>query len=915
MPDWTPDLRQRLSSVRLAPAREAEIIEELSQHLDDRWRELIAGGADPEAAEHLARAEFRDNDRLASYLSPLRQAHWADRTPVATDTSLLRGLTADIRDAIRGLRLTPGFTSAALVVLMLGIGATTAIFSVVDAVVLRGLPFDQPDRLVAIGERSSGGKAGTKPLGPPGATGVNASDPLALSRIQPQNYLDWVAQQRVFESIAAIHDLNQSTLDLPGAAPEEIVMHRVTAGFFEVLRIRPAIGRAFTAENEVDGRQRVAVLSDALWRRLFNGDPNVLGRTVPLNDGSYEVVGVMPAGVSYPIGAVKPTDLWTPYVVPESERVRGGRSISIYLTAIARLKPGVTVQDAQAQMGQIAASIEQANLAIARGLSFGVRPLADHLVGASVRSWMLMLLTAVGIVLLIACANVANLLLARAGAREREVAVRAALGAGRWRLARQFIVESLMLSIAGTALAIVFAWWAVRVLRSALPEELPRVMTIAVDPRVLAAAAGLAIVTGLLFGVIPALQLSRPDLTNALNDSGRSASGGRRRQRVRSVLVVAEIALAVVLLVGAALFIASFVRLMQVDAGFNPDGVLTFQIFRSSPPGTRPPDAHDALTQIAEAVARTHGVINAAVASPGIPLTVNMHIDGFAVRGRPVEADRSISLKVVTPDYHRALRIPLRRGRLFEPTDRAGNPDVIILNEAAAKHFFGGEDPVGKTAFVRGKDRLVIGVVSDTRQWGIETPARTEVYLPMAQSEANSGYLVIRTSGDPYDALPAARAAMRAAFPDAPARSVATMSERVAKQTAQRRLNMLTLGLFGLLGLVISAVGVYGLMAYHVTQRTREIGVRMALGATRSNVIGMVLLNASRLIAIGLAIGGVAAWYLGATATTFLYGLEAHDPRAFGLAVITLTLAALAATLVPARRAATVDPTVALRAE
>jgi predicted permease len=914
MPDWMPDLRQRLSAVRLAPAREAEIIEELSQHLDDRWRELIAGGADPEAAEHLARAEFRDNDLLARYLSPLRQAQWADRTRVATRESLLRGLTADIRDAIRGLRLTPGFSIAALVVLTLGIGATTAIFSVVDAVVLRGLPFEQPDRLVALGERAPGGKAGKRPIGVPGPPVVDVGDPLALGRIRPQNYLDWVAQQRVFESMAAIADLNESTLNLPGASPETIVLHRVTAQFFDVLRMRPAIGRTFSVENEVDGRQRVAVLSDSLWRRLFNGDANVIGRTIPLNDGSYEVVGVMPPGVTYPIGAVKPTDVWTPYVVPESERVRGGRGISIYLTAIARLKPGVTVQDGQAQMNQIAAAIEQANPDV-KGMSFGVRPLADHLVGASVRSWMLMLLTAVAIVLLIACANVANLLLARAGAREREVAVRAALGAGRWRLARQFMVESLVLSIAGTALAIVFAWWAVRILRSALPEDLPRVMTIAVDPRVLAAAAGLAIVTGLLFGGVPALQLSRPDLTHGLNESGRSASGGRRRQRVRSVLVVVEIALAVVLLVGAALFIDSFRRLMQVDAGFNPNGVLTLQIFRSSPPGTRPPDVHDALIQIAESVSQTRGVINAAVASPGIPLTVNMHIDGFSVRGRPVEADRSISLKVVTPDYHRALRIPLRNGRLFEPTDRPGSPDVIILNEAAAKHFFRGEDPIGKTAIVGGKERRVVGVVSDARQWSLETPARTEAYLPMAQTDAASGFLVIRTSGDPYDALPAVHAAMRAAVPDAPPRSIATMSERVAKQSAQRRLNMLTLGLFGLLGLVISTVGVYGVIAYNVSQRTREIGVRMALGATRSNVIAMVLMNASRLIGIGLAIGGVAAWYLGATARTFLYGLEAHDPLAFGVAVITLTFAALLASLVPARRAATVDPTVALRAE
>jgi predicted permease len=821
-------------------------------------------------------------------------------------------LMMDLRDAFRSLRAAPAFTLVALAVLALGIGATTAIFSVVDAVVLRSLPFEQADRMVAIGERSTPGKGGKG--APARMPGMDTRDPLALSRVQPQNYLDWVAQQQSFDSIAAIA-YAELTLRRPDGQPEEVLAERVTAGFFDVLRVRPAAGRAFTIDNEVDGRNKVAVLSDAFWHRHFGGDPAIVGRAIILDDGPYEVIGIMPSDFGYPVGMARAADFWVPYVVPPNERIRG-RGFSIYLESIGRLKPGVSIAQAQANMDQIAAAIEQANPS-AKGMNnkaaFGVRPLRDHLVGASMQSWMMMLLAAVGIVLLIACTNVANLLLARASAREREVAVRSALGASRWRIVRQLMVESLVLSVAGTILSMALAWWTVDVLRSAMPEGVPRVTTIALDLRVLAAAAGLSIVTGLLFGIVPALQMSTPDLTSSLKEGVQSA--GRARQRLRSVLVVAEVALAVVLLVGAGLFIGSFIRVLALDPGFNPEGVLTMQLFMGGQSGQRRPDWTPAFAQIVERLAHTPGVINASASSPGIPFTFNMQIDGLSVPGKSLEGDTGVSIKTVTPDYHRALRVPLRSGRLFDATDRQGAPNVVIISDSAAKTFFRGEEPVGRTAILRNAPHTVVGVVADVRQWTLEGKLRPEVYVPMAQDRTSSGYLVIRTSGDPYDVLPAVREATASVLPDIPLRFVTSMKKALDGQTAQRRLNMLMLALFGLLGLVISAVGVYGVMAYLVSQRTREIGVRMALGATKSKVIGMVLANACALVVAGLVLGGIGAWYLGTTAQAFLFDVESHDLRAFLAAVVALSVAALAASAIPARRAAGVDPTVALRGE
>jgi putative ABC transport system permease protein len=809
----------------------------------------------------------------------------------------------DLKAALRSFRSSMSVTVVALVVLTLGIGASTAIFSVVVAVVLRALPFDEHDRLVAVGERRA-----------PGPTADPARDPLQLSSIAPQNYFDWAAQQQMFEAMAAV-GFGAFTLRHPGAEPEEIRAQRVTSGFFDVLRVPPAIGGPFTASHEADGHHRVAVLSDGLWRRRFGSDPHIVGQTIPLEGGAYEVLGVMPADFAYPIGAVRPTELWVPYIVPASERIRNPESRSHYLQSIARLKPGASIEQAQRQMDQIAAALEQAHPEWNKDHRIGVRPLHDHIVGARTRSWMLMLLGAVGLVLLIACANVANLLLARATTREREIGIRAALGAGRWRLTRQLMVESLLLAAAGTLLGVVFAWWSIQVLRTSMPEGVPRVTQIAMDLRVLGAAATLSVLTGMLFGVLPAWQLSRPDLTTALKDGARGVSTGAGRQRVRSVLVVAEVALAVVLLVGAALFIGSFMALMRIDPGFSVDRVLTAQVFPRFEPGTPPRDSSTALTEIVERVAQAPAVIHTAVISCNLPLAGASCGTTMRVPGRELPDKGRISRSGITPDYHRALRIPLRSGRFFAESDRKDAPSVAIINESAAKKYFPGEHPIGRTVTINNNQRTIVGVVGDVHQSSLETQPREEVYIPIAQESTFGASLVIHTRGNPYAVLPAAKAAVLDVLPDVPLRNVQTMEELMARHVAQRRLNMLLLGLFGVLGLVISAVGIYGVISYVVSQRTHEIGVRMALGATRGRVVRMVMTNACVLVAAGLLIGSAGAWYLSAAAESFLFRTQANDPRAFIAALMALGLAGVVASAIPARRAASVHPMLALRGE
>jgi putative ABC transport system permease protein len=812
-------------------------------------------------------------------------------------------MRADLVAAYRSLRASASFTAVAVIVLALGIGASTAIFSVVDAVVLRGLPFDEHDRLVAVGTRR-----------PPPAGDDPARDPQQLVTASPQDFMDWDQRQQVFSFLAA-STTSFVTLREAGGEPEDLRALRATADTFEVLGIGPALGRRFRAENEVEGRHRVAVLSDALWRRRFGSDASIVGRTIALDGEAFEVVGVMPPDATYPVGAARSTDLYIPFVVPADQRIRRPDDQNFYLQVVGRLKPGTTIAQAQAQMEQIGAALREEHPEWNKNTLVGVRPLVDHIVGSRTKSWMLMLLGAVGLVLLIACVNVATLQLARATAREREVGVRAALGASRWRLIRQLLVENIVLAGLGTAVAVMLAWWGVQVLKSAMPDGVARVSAIAVDLRVLAVAAAAALATGLLTGIVPALQLSRPDLTHALKDGARGTVGAARH-RFRNVLVVAEVALAVVLLVGAALFIGSFVTLMRIDPGFDTTGVLTAQVFPRFEPGQPPGDHRAQFQEIVDRIGTTPGVLHASYVIGGMPLGGAMNTTRLTFAGQTERSDENtVSQRRVTPEYHRALGIPLKRGRFFEAGDRQGSAPVVIINEAVARRFFPGQDPLGQSLRVADADRAIVGIVGDIHQTGLEAEPMPEIYLALAQNGRGGGELIIRTSGDPYTVLPAVKSAVAQVLPDVPLRNVRTMEEVLERRVAQRRLNMLLLGLFGVLGLVIAAVGIYGTLAYTVALRTREIGVRMALGASRSTVVTMVLGHAGTLVALGLIIGGAGAWYLTAAARAFLFGLEPTDARAFIVALAALAAAAALASAIPARRAASVDPAEALRAD
>jgi predicted permease len=945
-PNWIPDIRARLSALSIAPSREAEIVEELTQHLDDRWHELIAGGKPPDEAARIARTEFT-GARLTTLLGSLRQAHWRGLPPPGPSRAFsLDGLAIDLRHAIRALIATPSFTIGALLVLALGTGATTAIFSVVDAVALRPLPFPDPDRIVAVGVRGEAaagraaaplrpgpGPTGKGGVGPPPVgmvPGARPPDPDALMNVTTQEYLGWADQQQVFESMAAIVDTFDTVLQRPGAELEIVRGQRVTASFFDVLRARPLVGAAFTSQNELTGSDRVVVVSHGFWRRYFGGDPAAVGRSIVFNDEPYSIVGVMPATFAYPPGSSQPAEFWTPwFVVPQNPVQGGAKALGGGVQAIARLKSDVSLDQAQAQMSQVAATIAAANPPTNPGRRIGLRPLRDHLVGSSTRSWMLMLLAAVGIVLVIACANVANLWLARASLQQRDAAVRAALGASRGRLAQRVLIESLLVSVAGAVVGLGFAWLSVRALAAALPEHVARVATIGIDVRVLAAAAVAALVTGLASGIVPALQGSSPALSTALSESTRSGGTSRGRRRARAALVVAEVALAVVLLVGAALFIGSFVNLMRMDFGFRSDNVLTAQIVPRPSPGSPPVNLGPAFAEIVDRARKIPGVVDAAVGSPGIPLRVNMQIDALHVPGRSIQ-ETLVSIKVVTAGYHRTLGTALVRGRYFNDDDVAGGEAAIILSDTAARAYFDGADPLGRTVGVVGEaqvrqqgneftvsggERRVVGIVADARQSSLEVSPYPEVYLPMAQRTGRAGYIVLRTSGDPTDAVSSLKTIVSQVLPQEPLRQIARLDDLVAAQTAERRLNMLMFSLFGLLGLVISAVGIFGVIAYLVSQQTRDIGIRMALGATRSRVVAGVFRYVGWLVAAGLVVGGFAAWSLSSLAGGFLFGLDPRDPRAYGVAMITLLAAALVATLLPARRAASVDPIEALRQE
>jgi predicted permease len=809
----------------------------------------------------------------------------------------------DLRTAVRSLRLSGGFTSIALTVLALGIGSATAIFSVVDAVVLRGLPFDEHDRLGVIYEKDTR-RAAT----------------FGLGNITPQTYLDWRGLQQPFQAITAV-GATQMRLKTEGGEPADARVQRVTPEFFPVLRVTPMLGRPFNANDEIEGHHHVTILSYGFWQRRFGGAPDVIGRTLELSEAPHEIVGVMPASFSYPVGSDRPSDLLVPMTFIGPDRVKGG-SHNYNYTVIGRLKDGVSFSQASDEMWRLSEQLDQKDPKWAPGRRAYVITLHEHLVG-KVRGWMLMLLGAVVLVLVIACANVANLLLVRATSRAREMSIRAALGASPWRLVRGLLVEGLVLALSGAAIGVVLAGGGVNVLRTWLPAGMPRVASIGIDLRVLTAAIAAAVLTGVVFGLVPALQSSRPDLTSSLKEGGRSSTSGGAAQRVRSVLVVTEMALAVVLLVGAGLFTGSFMKLLQVDPGFNYHNVLALNIGLRLAPGQKFDDTyatHSAqyASRVLETVRAVPGVVSAGEVTGGLPLTGSWSRNSLELpgRGELKGENDDIDIRYVTPGYLELLRIPLERGRTIAVTDRENTTPVMVINETAARKYWPGADPIGQSVRIEKTDYQVVGIVGDIHHLGPEAPARQECYIPIAQSKTFGVTLVARTDRNPMLVLPAVKRAIWRVNPEQRLTAdIVTLDKYMDRLIAQRRFNMAVLALFGALGLVIAAVGIYGVMAYVVAQRTSEIGVRIALGATRWQVVAMVLGRAMLLMAIGIAIGGAASWYFSAGVRSFLFGIQPTDKTIFAAALGTLLAAGLIASAIPASRAAGADPIVALRHE
>jgi putative ABC transport system permease protein len=689
-----------------------------------------------------------------------------------------------------------------------------------------------------------------------------------------------------------------------------------------VLRTAPLLGRAFSIDNEREGRAHVAVISYGLWQRRFGGTPDVIGAHLQGQLASFEIVGVMPPGFTYPVdtyvlGASEPIDVWKPYGFSGSDRVRGD-SFGYNLHVVGRLRDGVSIEQAQARMDQITASLAAEAPQWFTDRVAKVEPL-HQLVTRGVRTWMIMLLGAVSFVLLIACVNLANLMLVRATTRTRELGIRAALGASRWDLSRVLLLESLILSLAGAALGALVAWWGVDALRSAIPAEVPRAAAIAVDLRVLAVTGIVAILTGVAFGLAPLAQFSRPTVASWLNQAERASTANVRTKALRGALVVAEVALAVVLLVGSGLFLASFARLINVDLGLDHEDVLTLQVRVSE----APTDIQQAsernrqlLFNVLDRVRTIPGVEVASLLGGGLPLRGDLRTANFGIPGRAVPRNTDIALNQISPDYFRAIKVPLLKGRFFTEDDRQNSQPVVILNQAAAARYFEGEDPLGKIVRLAG-NRTVVGVVGNIRHDGPESGWRTQAYVPLSQRPVLGATLVVRTARGAQGVLSAARQAIWSEFPAALPTHVVegTLENYFGTLVAQRRFNMLLLALFGVLGLTIASIGIYGVIAYAVSQRTHEIGIRMALGALPSTILKSVLGGALLYMIAGLAIGLIGAWGLAGLVRGFLFEIQPHDPRVYAGVLLILAMTGLAAAFLPARRAAGVDPLIALRME
>ena len=859
---------------------ESDLEDEMKFHLDMETEKNMEKGMSPKEARARAEREFGRVDVLKDEVRDARGVTWLD------------DIRRDVRFGLRSLRRSPGFTVVAVLCLALGIGANAALFSVLNAVLLRPLPYPEPDRLVRVYE---------------------TMETFGEGSVSGPNYRDWVAQSTGFESLVA--SIRGSRNLQQGENAERIRTVEATPNLFQMLHApRPLRGRFFVPGTDEPKKSMVAVLSESFWRRRFNADPGLVGKTIRLDGDFYTVIGIMPDSFAFPALAREPTEAWLLYVAPPYGESRGAH----FLTVTGRLKPGVSLKQATTQLVQVAARIEKAFPDNQAGRSVKVVPLRESIVGKT-RLALLVLLGAVFLVLLIACANVANLLLARAAVRQREVAVRLALGAGRARLVRQFLVESLVLALAGAALGLLLAFWGMSALAPLVQVALPISGGLHLDGRVFLFLLAVAGFSGIVFGLVPALQAARGDVRETLVDGGSgrtTASGGQ--QRFRNGLVVAEIAFSLILLVLAGLLLRGFLKVSGTEPGFVSQGVITGHL---SVPSAKDDTVPRFYRPLLERVRALPGVRSASLITM-LPVQEAYTNASYTVVGRPVPPlpqQPMAEMRVVSPGFFATLGIPVLRGRDFAERDGEKGITSVVVNEVLARKEFPGEDPIGRRIHMDGMDLEIIGVIGAIHQAGLDVAPLAEVYMPYAGARGpyadilSDVVLVVKTAGAPGALADDLRRTVRAVDPGVPLHKVLTMDEVISDSLATRRLYLWLLVLFAGIALTLSAAGLYGVISYLVAQRTREIGMRMALGARELDVIALVMRQGSRLTVLGILVGVICAFVLTRWLESLLDGVSARDPLTFLSITGVLALIALLATFIPASRAARVNPILAIR--
>lgn len=814
----------------------------------------------------------------------------------------------DISYGIRSLIKTPSFTAIAVIVLALGIGANTSIFTIVNAVLLRPLPYPGSDQLVMLWETNPRFQIGIDTL-----------------PVTHGNFMDWREQNSVFEYFTA---LGVGSWGLTGAGePERISGASVSPNFFRLMGTEPKLGRAFRDDEDKPDAGKVVVISHSLWQRRFASEPGVLGKTMTLDGETYTVIGITPEGFQFPrakempyfVGVSTQTDLWRPMILGD-DFINKNRA-NHQLCVMARIKPGVTSERAQSEMTAIAERLEQSYPDSNQGIGVKVVPLNEQVVG-NVRAALLVLLGTVALVLLIACANVANLLLARSAARQKEMAIRTALGASRGRLVRQLLTEALLLSMTAAVAGTMLSLWGTNAMLSLSRENLPRAYEIAVDVRVLGFTVAIALLTSVIFGLTPALEASKINLSESLKEGSRGLSRGLRSNHLRSLLVISEIALSLVLLIGAGLMIKSLASLLKVDPGFKPDNTVTMHMSLLGSKYPSPNHQNAFFREVTHRVENLPGVQSVGLISSA-PLSGGVYAGGFSIEGRVAtsETDDFVAdRRMISPDYFKALGIPLLKGRAFTDRDDQTSPGVVVVSDSWARRFLPNEDPIDKRIKLGGRDSTrpwlsIVGIAGDVRDTALESNARPCVYIPYPQFPSSGMTLAVRAAFDPKLLISAIRDEVWAVDKEQPITDLKTMDQYVAESVSPRRFNAMLLAIFAGLALVLASVGIYGVMAYSVTQRTHEIGIRVALGAQSSHVIRLVVGRGMALVLSGVAIGLAGALALTRVMTSLLYGVSATDPLTFGVVSGVLVAVALLANYIPARRATRIDPMVALRYE